>query len=299
MNACSEGKPTGLITVIVPVFQDPDGIRACLQGLARQTVPADTFEVVVVDNGSNPALSLPDITPGRVRLVRCDTAGSYAARNAGLRAARGRYLAFTDADCVPDARWLECGVQALHDAGGEVLAGGNVCMEAPRRPTAVALYQMLAGFQQAANVAKKGFSVTANLFCTRGVADRVGPFNEELLSGGDREWCWRAATLGIPTVYEEHAVVTTVPRTTLRGAIRQARRVAAGRRHLVRSGLAGVEPDLVKPHRGVLGSLVWIISGNQLGWFDRMRVLCVAVIIKVATWMESVRISLGGRAERR
>lgn len=299
MNATAITDVSIAISVVVPVFQDADGIRACLEGLARQSIPAGRIEVVVVDNGSRPPIVLPQTSLAHLRLVQCGTAGSYAARNAGVRVARGAHLAFTDADCVPDPHWLENGIGALQGAGVDVIVGGEVRMLPVPRPTAVALYQSSVGFQQAANIGHKGFSVTANLFCSRQAIERVGLFDEALLSGGDREWCWRAERAGIPVVFAPRAIVATSPRTTLRAAIRQARRVVAGRHQLRRSGLAGSRTDSIQPHRGVLASLSWIMTRRELGWFGRLRVLLVAVIIKLASWLEIIRIRLGGRAERR
>jgi GT2 family glycosyltransferase len=281
------------------VFQDAAGIHACLGGLECQSLAADQFEVIVVDNGSHPPVHLPASTLRQLRLVRCATPGAYAARNAGVHAARGTNLAFTDADCIPDARWLENGIRALAAAARDVIVGGEVRFLEPPRRTAVALYQMSAGFQQAENIRLKGFSATANVFCSRRAFDRIGPFAEQLLSGGDREWAWRAARAGIETIFVPEAVIATPPRTTLRGTLRQARRVTAGRYHLRNSGLAAGRAQALRPHRGVLASFFWILSRRELGWFDRLRVLAVASLTKVVSMLESMRIRLGGRAERR
>ena len=213
--------------------------------------------------------------------------------------ARGTYLAFTDADCIPDVRWLENGIRALEVGARDVLIGGEVRFLEPARHTAVSLYQTCAGFQQAENISRKGFSATANLFCSRHAFDRIGPFAESLLSGGDREWAWRAARAGIETVFAPDALVATAPRTSLGGALRQARRVAAGRRFLKQSGLAEGRLESLRPHRAPFESFLWILARNELGWFDRLRVLIVACIIKSVTILEAMRLRLGGRAERR
>lgn len=287
------------ISVIIPVFQDASGLASCLQGLVRQTVPLDEFETIVVDNGSDPPIELPGVDLSRLTVLRCLTPGSYAARNAGALTAQGDILAFTDADCVPDPQWLEIGSRALEATDRDVIVGGEVKFIDPARPTAVSLYQTITGFQQSENIAEKGFSATANIFCRRDTLQHIGPFSESLLSGGDREWAWRAARAGIPTIFEANSVVRTLPRMSLGGALRQARRVAAGRLHLRRFGLAEGRLESLHPHRGVAASFRWILSRRELSWRDRFAVLWVACIIKSVSIIESIRIRLGGGAERR
>ncbi|MBK6281202.1 MAG: glycosyltransferase family 2 protein [Gammaproteobacteria bacterium] len=152
-------------TVIVPVYNDPDGIERCLDALAVQSWPADRFDVIVVDNGSEPPLRIEDRYPFAVHVVVCSKPGSYAARNVAAMRATGDVLAFTDADCVPHFNWLREGVQALEAVSGTCLVGGDVVIVLPEFPTAVALYQYIAGFQQKENVQRSGFAITANLFC--------------------------------------------------------------------------------------------------------------------------------------
>lgn len=287
------------ISIIVPVFQDPDGIRHCLYALAGQTCQTGNFEVVVVDNGSAPPIKISDTYPFKVVLIHCSTPGAYAARNAGVHASSGKIIAFTDADCTPRPDWINNGVAALLTDNHEKIIGGEVLISKPTTRTAVGLYQHLVGFGQAENIEYKGFSATANIFCHRRTFDRVGPFKDTLLSGGDREWAWRARLIGIKTEFAPDAIVETSSRTTLRGAIRQARRVSAGRYHLKKSGLAPNQLQALKPHRSMLASFWWVASHPTLGLADRFLVLGTGGIIKAASILESIRIRLGGSAERR
>lgn len=86
-------------------------LEAALASLAAQTLPRDAREVIVVDNGST------DDTPAVIaRAARGDAGvralveprpGLSRARNAGWRAARGRWVAFLDDDAVAAPQWLE------------------------------------------------------------------------------------------------------------------------------------------------------------------------------------------------
>jgi glycosyltransferase involved in cell wall biosynthesis len=96
-----------LLSLVVPVYNVAPYLPRCLESLAALTPPAD--EIVVVDDGSTD--DCPRILAGfaprlpRMRVIRQENGGLSAARNTGLDAARGKYLAFVDSDdfVSPDA----------------------------------------------------------------------------------------------------------------------------------------------------------------------------------------------------
>jgi mycofactocin glycosyltransferase len=83
------------VTVVVPVYADPDRLAACLAPL--------TSPVIVVDDGSPDGDSIAAVAKrSGARYIRLPTnRGASAARNAGLRAASTPFVAFLDADCIP------------------------------------------------------------------------------------------------------------------------------------------------------------------------------------------------------
>ena len=287
------------VSIIIPTFNDQAGVDVCLGAIANQNFSQGLIEVIVVDNGSEPPLVITGKYPFAIRLVLCTRPGSYAARNAGVSAATGSILAFIDADCWPDPEWLVVGVRSLMAGNGHSIIGGEVSFSAPEKTTAVALYQIATGFGQEENVRDKGFAATANLLCMREQFEAIGPFDDRLLSGGDREWCWRAAKRGLPVRFEPNAKIFTEPRSSLRSAIRQARRVVAGRDMLRTLGLAHLGPAAVAKQRTTLQAVAWILTNHKLGWVDRLRVLVVATVIRGVAVLEGFRLAMGGMAERR
>jgi len=93
-------------SVVVPAYNAADVLPATLAALARQTLPAEDFEVIVVDDGSRDATADAAQKAGAL-VIRQENQGPGAARNAGARQARGEILLFTDADCEPEPHWLE------------------------------------------------------------------------------------------------------------------------------------------------------------------------------------------------
>jgi glycosyltransferase involved in cell wall biosynthesis len=93
------------VSVVVPVRNARDDLARCLDSLARQSAPPDSFEVIVVDDGSDDGT--PDVAARRgARVLSQERRGAAAARNRGAREARGEVVLYLDADCVADTAWL-------------------------------------------------------------------------------------------------------------------------------------------------------------------------------------------------
>jgi glycosyltransferase involved in cell wall biosynthesis len=219
---------SAVVSVVVPVRDGAAVIGDCLTAIASQR-GAPAYEVVVVDNGSTDATA--DIVRQRhpdVRLVCEQWPGSYAARNAGIRAAAGEIVAFTDADCTPQPGWLAAACAAI-DAGAD-LVGGGIAMHRSARPTVAERYDRAVYLRQQDLVRHHGWAVTANLVVRRSVFDALGLFDPTLPSGGDRDLCLRAGTAGFRLVYAPEAVVGHRPRTRVREIWRVNRRIGTGMR---------------------------------------------------------------------
>lgn len=298
-NECSTGSFSA--SVILPVYNDQQNLDQCLAALQRQSLATDRFEVIVIDNGSQPAVSLPQAHRLNLSLLQCAKPGSYAARNLGIRWARGKVIAFIDVDCMPHEQWLASGLAAIKAAPGNTLVGGEVLFDMPENPGAVELFQSVRLHGQRNNIEQKKFSVTANLFVRREEVGTIGPFDESLLSGGDREWCRRAVGRHFSIRFSQDAVVTTRYRATLAAAIIQTRRVTGGQYHLeagMDPGGSATEFDSSADRGGVV-AFFRLLRRQELSLYDQARVLGVAVILKLTRMLELLRLKAGFTAERR
>jgi glycosyltransferase involved in cell wall biosynthesis len=219
-----------LVSVIVPVFNDAAGLARCLDALRDQEGDPASREIIVVDNGSEPSRGIPALVARHagVQYVHEARPGSYAARNAGLRRARGDVIAFTDADCIPACDWVERGRRRLVEAPALGLLAGRIEVLVGARPGAVELYDRVIAFPQEQHVRDLRFGATANVFTTREVIDRVGPFDARLKSRGDLEWGQRVAAAGYQQAYAADVVVRHPARRTFRDLYRRMQRVAGG-----------------------------------------------------------------------
>ncbi len=281
-------------------------LATCLDALARQTLPQDQMEVIVVDNGSDaPPQTLVEKYPF-AKFTSEAIPGSFAARNRALEISQGEMLAFTDSDCVPEENWLASGLAALEKAEGEIVVGGRVDVFAadPKRPKTVELLDIATGFDQETSIRESGYSVTANLLATRTAFDAVGPFNQKLLSGGDGEWCQRAGEADIPTVYCPEVIVGHPARASMEELVRKRRRVIGGRhqrnsRSLFSFDFWRTAARFVFPNFGQIRRAQKRLRSRGYGPWSGVKLAGVMTLMHYIGVLEFLRVRLGGTVERR
>jgi len=92
-------------SVIIPAFNAGKTLPDTLVALKQQSVSPDEYEVIVVDDGSTDETAALAHRFG-AQCITQPNRGPAAARNHGVRVARGEIILFTDADCIPDRDWI-------------------------------------------------------------------------------------------------------------------------------------------------------------------------------------------------
>lgn len=120
-------QPTIPVSVIIPAYQCADTLALTLAALSAQSYPSELLEVVVVDDGSEPKLELPEVVPEHCRVVR---AGDYStgwgranALHVGATVAEGTVLHWLDADLIPFPEHVAAQVRWHHAAPDVVTLG--------------------------------------------------------------------------------------------------------------------------------------------------------------------------------
>ena len=202
-----------IFSVVITTYNRPEELAGCLESLAAQDCGRDAFEAIVVDDGGErPLDEVVDGFRGRlaVSLIRQTHGGAAKGRNTGAARARGRYLAFTDDDCRPDAGWLSALDRRLARDPG-VLAGGrtvnalgaNLCSAASQLIVDVVYEHYNPDPENARFFASNNMAMSAEEF------RRLRGFDEgfDLHACEDRDLCDRWRHAGRRMVYAPDAVV--------------------------------------------------------------------------------------------
>lgn len=111
------------ISVVVPVFNAEPYLEHFIQSLLSQTYSKDSYEVIVVDNGSKDASRTIVEQYPHIKLVLEPEKGAYAARNRGIAQASGAVIAFIDPDCLPREDWLQNIAAAFEEPAVRMVLG--------------------------------------------------------------------------------------------------------------------------------------------------------------------------------
>jgi cellulose synthase/poly-beta-1,6-N-acetylglucosamine synthase-like glycosyltransferase len=206
--------PEPALSVVIPHFNDPEGLDRALASLAYQEDPP-RFEALVVDNDST---RTPERVCARhpfVLLLSETEKGPGPARTRGARAARGAIIAFLDADCVAAPDWMAtiCARFAAEPAA-DVLAGEVRILPAdPTRRTALECYEDVYSYRQRLFVERDHYAATCNMAVRAAVFREVGGFGG-LSIAEDRDWGRRARAAGKRLVFAPDIRIATPARSS-------------------------------------------------------------------------------------
>lgn len=178
----TDDDPPPRVSVAVSTYQRAAMLARLFEGLSRQTIPTEEFEVVIVDNGSAPetAEMIRKLAPSsglKLHALRIETnRGPTPARNLAWLEARAPLIAFTDDDCAPAPGWLEHGLRAML-ANDAVIVGRT--MPDPDLP--------IGPFSRTIRVNDVNWLPTCNVFYRRDDLEAVGGFDETFLEPGGED----------------------------------------------------------------------------------------------------------------
>ena len=193
------------VSVIIPAYNVDQTIGACLAALLKQTAPRDSYELIVVDDGSTDQTRRIAESCG-VKVLAQANRGAAAARNLGAQNACGDLLLFIDADSVPDARWIQAMVAPFADAS---IAGASGEKKTRQTNLVARFTQFEYDFKYDRMVAHGSidFIDSSTAGYRRDVFQSNGAFDTMLMEAEDTDLSYRLAERGCKMVLVRDAIV--------------------------------------------------------------------------------------------
>ncbi|MBE9185016.1 glycosyltransferase [Microcoleus sp. LEGE 07076] len=202
-----------LFSIIVPTYNRPDKLAACIQSFVALEYPRDKFQVIVVNDSTEISVEStisPFLNQLNLTLLTQPNSGPATARNTGGFTAVGKFLVFTDDDCTVATDWL----QNLEKRFGETpdcLIGGRTLNALPDNIYSTASQQLIDYLYSYYNtIGDRAQFFTSNNFALPALAfQQIGGFDTtfSLAAGEDREFCFRWLNLGGRAVYAPQVTV--------------------------------------------------------------------------------------------
>ena len=174
------------ISIVIPTLNEEVFLPLCLESIVSLVYPRELIEVIVVDNGSTDRTR--EIAQSYGIMVLCDgTKNVSGLRNLGASKATGKILAFVDADCIVSKDWLTKSV--IHSERNDVAAWGSP----PLVPDNSTWVQQTWYFIRKKEEDEKAVDwlESMNLFVRKHTFDKIGGFNETLVTCEDVDFCYR------------------------------------------------------------------------------------------------------------
>ncbi len=197
-----------MISVIIPLYNKELSIADTIQTVLKQTF--QNFELVIVNDGSTDKSveMVRTFTDERIRLIEQTNAGPSAARNTGIKAAKGEYIAFLDADDLWEPTCLEEQMRLMQDfpQAGMCGVGYQPIENGVVLPRDSKIENNFRGYLE--NYFERVLYVfsTCSILIKKEVFDQVGMFDERMMDGEDLDLWWRII-LHYPIAYYEKTLV--------------------------------------------------------------------------------------------
>jgi GT2 family glycosyltransferase len=224
------------ISVIVACYNGERTLEVCLKSLEKLNYP--DYEVLLVDDGSTDKTAQIATHHPAVRYQRqIRNLGLSVARNAGLKAATGEIVAFTDADCRADEDWLYYLANALLDSEFAGLGGPNL-LPSDDSPVAAAVMASPGGPAHVMLTDRQAEHIPGcNMAFYASVLAELGGFDPIFRKAGDDvDLCWRMQQAGHKIGFSPGAFVWHYRRSAIADYLKQ------------QSGYGEAEALLVRKH---------------------------------------------------
>jgi GT2 family glycosyltransferase len=269
VNPQSEKNP--LVSVVIPMFNEAEAIRRCLESLFLQNYPQGRLDIVVADGCSTDGSSdaVLSLASGRsnLRLIPNPKQRTPAGLNAGIRASKGEIVIILGGHTRVKEDFVRLNVEAMARTGARCTGGTqiNVGDNYIQRAIGIAMASPFGLASAPYRFSRREQYVDTVVYAAyrRELFDEVGFFDEDLFISEDAEMNWRIRKAGHKIFFTPKIISYYYPRKTISSLFRQ----------LFRYGILRV--NVMKKH------------ADAIKWIHLVPVACIllaAALILLGQW---------------
>ncbi|MBP7239493.1 MAG: glycosyltransferase [Saprospiraceae bacterium] len=229
--------PLPFVSIIIPAKNEEKLLRGCISSLHQLDYPKEKIEIIIVDGLSSDNTAGVALEMG-AKVIRNVKQTVSPGRNVGFENAKGDLIAFTDADCIVDPRWLSNCIKYFENDPAVACAGGPNLTPSDESNFGKAVgfvfdQPVFAAGSIHARVLDEVKEVSSipgcNAIYRQSVLAQVMPLDESMLTGDDTLLNRKILDLGCRLLYTPDVIVFHYRRPTPRTLWRQFYRYAIGR----------------------------------------------------------------------
>lgn len=190
MNSSKDNLEKDGVTIILPAYNEEKFIGHCLDSLIELNYPKELIQIILVDNGSKDNtvnIAKKYLNKVDLKIEILPGVNVSGLRNAGVRLAKNKYIAFLDSDCTVEKDWVISAIKNFSENNIGVVGSSH---QLPKTPSWVANTWHLT-IKRHIRRGERDTLPSGNMFVRRTEFIDIGGFDENLKSNEDYELCLR------------------------------------------------------------------------------------------------------------
>jgi len=177
-----------MISVIIPTMNAERFISKSIESFLKQDIK-EKYEIIVVDSSTDRTSEI--VSKYKVKVIKQKKLGPAAARNFGVKKARGDIVVFVDADCIVPKTWLRKLTEPFSDKEITAVAGAYKIWNKESSIARFLQYEIEQRYERMKNATNIDFVGSYNCAYRKKIFTKFGGFDEKMIQGEDPDLSFR------------------------------------------------------------------------------------------------------------